>query len=219
MAAVDVATSNGWLRPALVAMELCQMIVQATPPHSNSLLQLPYASEEFVTKAQDLGIKEVFDVLSCEDSARDKLFESMNFNSRQIEDIATACNNFPVVDLEHEVLARESKLRVKISRDFDDETNPVVPPVSAPLFPTKKVEQWWLVVGKVETNNVVAIRRLAINKPNMEVELELDTSVLAAKEESMTDSPLAAQKHQLSLFLMSDSYVGCDQEIKFTYKI
>eukprot|EP01053_Blabericola_migrator_P009905 Blabericola_migrator_1__9904@NODE_546_length_7708_cov_75_909174_g412_i0_p1_GENE_NODE_546_length_7708_cov_75_909174_g412_i0NODE_546_length_7708_cov_75_909174_g412_i0_p1_ORF_typecomplete_len2199_score411_50Sec63/PF02889_16/5_1e82Sec63/PF02889_16/1_6e58DEAD/PF00270_29/4_8e27DEAD/PF00270_29/7_4e15Helicase_PWI/PF18149_1/1_5e24Helicase_PWI/PF18149_1/5_2e03Helicase_PWI/PF18149_1/6_2e03Helicase_C/PF00271_31/4_9e16Helicase_C/PF00271_31/0_00017ResIII/PF04851_15/4_6e14ResIII/PF04851_15/0_064AAA_22/PF13401_ len=166
MALVDVATSNGWLKPALAAMELCQMIVQATPPKCSPLLQLPYSSPHFVSVAEELGINDVYDILSCEDDIRDKLFANLKMNGSQMEQIAAACNNFPVIDVTYHVERSEDgqTLRVNITRDFDDENNPKVPEVCAPLFPVTKSEQWWLVIGNLELNKVVAVKRVALNK-------------------------------------------------------
>eukprot|EP01054_Gregarina_sp_Poly1_P009530 Gregarina_sp_Poly_1__9529@NODE_59_length_17172_cov_76_315580_g50_i0_p1_GENE_NODE_59_length_17172_cov_76_315580_g50_i0NODE_59_length_17172_cov_76_315580_g50_i0_p1_ORF_typecomplete_len2257_score414_55Sec63/PF02889_16/6_8e81Sec63/PF02889_16/1_2e62DEAD/PF00270_29/3_1e03DEAD/PF00270_29/1_6e26DEAD/PF00270_29/6_6e15DEAD/PF00270_29/1_7e03Helicase_C/PF00271_31/1_1e16Helicase_C/PF00271_31/0_00051Helicase_PWI/PF18149_1/2_9e23ResIII/PF04851_15/1_9e14ResIII/PF04851_15/1_9e03ResIII/PF04851_15/0_15Flavi_DEAD/P len=223
LAVVDVATSNSWLRPALAAMELAQMIVQATTPKCSSLLQLPYANPDFVATAKDLGINEIFDMLSCEDATRDSLFERMEFSTSQIEEVASACNSFPVIDVEHKIEASEEgpSLVLQISRDFDDEEKPTVPKVSAPLFPVEKSEQWWIAVGCLQTNKVLAIRRIAINKPVQQVVMSLDltgiskTKTEAGKTETEEKAP-PKQTNELSIFLMSDSYIGCDQEFKFS---
>lgn len=52
---VDVISSCGWLTPALSAMELSQMIVQATTSTSSPLMQLPHFSPGMVEKAKTLG--------------------------------------------------------------------------------------------------------------------------------------------------------------------
>lgn len=51
-ALVDVVSSNGFLTPAIAAMELSQMLVQATVTNKSSLLQLPGVDEDFLTKAE-----------------------------------------------------------------------------------------------------------------------------------------------------------------------
>jgi hypothetical protein len=52
-AIVDVISSNGWLKPALAAMELSQMITQGLWDKDSALLQIPYFSQ--VSRA-DVGV-------------------------------------------------------------------------------------------------------------------------------------------------------------------
>ena len=52
---VDVISSCGWLTPALSAMELSQMVVQATTSTSSPLMQLPHFTPAMVEKAKSLG--------------------------------------------------------------------------------------------------------------------------------------------------------------------
>ena len=49
---VDVISSCGWLTPALSAMELSQMVVQATTSTSSPLMQLPHFTPAMVDKAK-----------------------------------------------------------------------------------------------------------------------------------------------------------------------
>ena len=75
-----------------------------------------------------------------------------------------------------------------------------VRPVDAPRFPGRKDENWWLVVGDPSANALLAIKRIALQRR------------AKAKLEFM--APEVAGKKQLTLFLMCDSYMGCDQEFE-----
>ena len=62
-ACVDVLSSNGWLSPALAAMELAQMVTQAMWGKDSYLKQLPHFTNELVKKATE---KVCVDVLQQE---------------------------------------------------------------------------------------------------------------------------------------------------------
>uniref|UniRef100_A0A8C7TG87 U5 small nuclear ribonucleoprotein 200 kDa helicase n=1 Tax=Oncorhynchus mykiss TaxID=8022 RepID=A0A8C7TG87_ONCMY len=52
-ACVDVLSSNGWLSPALAAMELAQMVTQAMWSKDSYLKQLPYFTSEHIKRCMD----------------------------------------------------------------------------------------------------------------------------------------------------------------------
>lgn len=59
-ACVDVLSSNGWLSPALAAMELAQMVTQAMWSKDSSLKQLPHFSTEIIKRCQEKVHPSVF---------------------------------------------------------------------------------------------------------------------------------------------------------------
>lgn len=52
-ACVDVLSSNGWLAPAVAAMELAQMVTQAMWSRDNYLKQLPHFNAEIIQRCTD----------------------------------------------------------------------------------------------------------------------------------------------------------------------
>ena len=70
--------------------------------------------------------------------------------------------------------------------------------VSAPLFPEEKKEAWWIVVGDTSTNTLHALKRVNL--------LQRQKAILEFL------APEEAGDYNLTLFCMSDSYLGCDQE-------
>lgn len=52
-ACVDVLSSNGWLSPALAAMELAQMVTQAMWSKDSYLKQLPHFTSEHIKRCTD----------------------------------------------------------------------------------------------------------------------------------------------------------------------
>ena len=52
-ACVDVLSSNGWLSPALAAMELAQMMTQAMWGKDSYLKQLPHFTADTIKRCTD----------------------------------------------------------------------------------------------------------------------------------------------------------------------
>jgi len=71
-----------------------------------------------------------------------------------------------------------------------------VPQVHAPRFPKDKEEGWWLVVGDVAANSLLCIKRISLQ--------------LKAKVKLEFTAPEPGE-YAYKLYLMSDSYLGCDQ--------
>lgn len=134
----------------------------------------------------------------------------LGLSQKQLAEAANFTNEkYPDLELEHEVLDQDeiragepAYLSVKIARNLDEEdASEYDSTVHAPFYPAKKMENWWLVVGDEKTKNLLAIKRVTIGR---ELNVRLEYTVPAPGE------------HNLKLFLMSDSYVGVDQEREFS---
>merc|ERR1719322_1537366 len=104
-ACVDVLSSNGWLSPAIAAMELAQMVTQGMWSKDSYLRQLPHFTKELIDKCVEKGVESVFDIMELEDEERNKL---LNMNDSQMADVARFCNRYPNIELAYEVLEKES---------------------------------------------------------------------------------------------------------------
>merc|ERR1719221_324689 len=186
-------------------MELSQMIVQATSSNASPLMQLPHFTQATVDKAKKKKIEDVFDVMNMEDEPRGELLDGLS--QSQLMDVARACNRFPCISLEYEVQNQDdlragasARIVVRLGRDaMEDESS--LGPVFAPYYPKEKEESWWLVVGG-PNSALVAIKRITITKASVNVKLDVELG-----EEPGTSS--------YTLYLMSDSYQGCDLEYQF----
>lgn len=108
-ALVDVVSSLGWLRPALAAMELCQMIVQGLWDKDSVLLQIPHFTHQTVTRCNSFSppVESIFDLIDLGDSDRSELLQ---MSQSQMSDVAFFCNAYPNLDISFEV----EKLQVTI---------------------------------------------------------------------------------------------------------
>ncbi len=117
-------------------------------------------------------------------------------------DVATFVNSYPTLDVTHELVKGDYTagapiiLQVALSRDVDeddeDDQN-----VIAPFYPSKKMANWWLVVGEPSTRQLLSIKRVTVNK-NLAVKLEIT---------------LPKGTHDLKLYVICDSYIGADHDI------
>lgn len=232
-ACVDVLSSNGWLSPAVAAMELAQMVTQAMWSKDSYLKQLPHFNAEIIKRCTDKNIETVFDIMELEDDDRIKLLQ---LNDVQMADVARFCNRYPNIEMNFEVVDKDKinsgqTVNVAVQLEREDE---VTGPVIAPFYPQvsfffflrtqnmlnrfrkstnfwknkfdlqKREEGWWVVVGDPRNNSLLSIKRLTLQQ---KAKVKLDF---------IAPSP---GHHDYTLYFMSDSYLGCDQEYKFSVDV
>ena len=199
-ACVDVLSTNGWLSPALAAMELAQMCTQAMWNKDSYLKQLPHFTQDIIEKCKEKKIETIFDVMDMEDDERNEL---LALNNSKMADVAKFCNKYPNIELSFSVENKDaieinSPVYVIVSLEREEEVNG---PVIAALFPQKRDENWWVIIGDTKSNTLLSIKRLTLNQ---KAKIKLDFT-----------APSISQTYSYTLYLMSDAYMGCDQEYKF----
>ncbi|KAJ2773915.1 Pre-mRNA splicing, partial [Coemansia nantahalensis] len=201
-AMVDVAASVGWLAPALAAMELSQMAVQAVWEGRDPLVkQVPHLA---LQTARDMRVDSVFDIMDMEDADRARLLAGLS--PPQVAEVAAYVNRYPSIEAEHVVeggvtAGAEVAVALSMSREVDDDDDDggAPGPVIAPFFPYSKSEGWWAVVGDPQTQTLLVVKRIAVGR-------SLTTRLVFAAPE--TPGP-----RKFKLYLMCDAYLGCDQEL------
>lgn len=158
-------------------------------------------------------IKDIFDFMEAmnpdENPDYGKLVRRLGLSQKQLSQAADFTNdNYPDIELEHEIIEADeiragepAHVDIKISRNLEDEEGVYDATVHSPFYPSKKMENWWLVIGDEKTRNLLAIKRVTIGR---ELKVRLEYVVATPGE------------HKLKLYLMSDSYVGVDQEREFS---
>jgi len=102
-----------------------------------------------------------------------------------------------VEDPDEVVVGSPSYLTVTVERQVDEDDEETLNTiVHAPFYPVQKNENWWLVVGNEATKALCAIKRVTFGR---KLKTKLEYIVPAAGEQELT------------LYLMSDSYLGVDQ--------
>jgi len=197
---VDVISSSGWLNPALAAMELSQMLTQALWQRDPVLMQIPSVTREAATAAVAAGAETVFDVAEMDEDARR---EALQLSDSELARANAWLARYPDIGVSFEVIDADAVSAgepVTVSVVLEREGEGEVRPVDAPRFPGRKDENWWLVVGEPESNQLLAIKRIALQRK--------------ARAKLEFTAPAEPGRSQLTLFLMCDSYLGCDQEFE-----
>lgn len=143
-----------------------------------------------------------------ENPNQSSLIKRLGLDNSQLAEAAAFTNNkYPNLDLEFELEDADAitadapaYLKVKIERGVDDEDPEPDTTVHAPFYPLSKTENWWLVCGEEKTGSLLAIKRVTVGR-RLEVRLEFTVPT--------------AGEHDLTLYLMSDSYMGVDQDPGF----
>ncbi len=176
------------------------------------------------------SIKDIFEFMEAMDPAENpnhaKLLQRLGLNSQQLAQAAEFTNTkYPNLDLDFSLQDPDNitanapaYLNVRIEREMDDDDEEggdtkmegdgvqrakkePDTTVHAPFYPTRKIENWWLVIGDQKAGTLLAIKRITVSR-KLEVKLEFAVQTPGT--------------HELKLYLMSDSYVGVDQDPSFT---
>ncbi|KAJ2713418.1 Pre-mRNA-splicing helicase BRR2 [Coemansia spiralis] len=203
-AMVDVASSMGWMAPALAAMELSQMTVQAVWEGRDPLVkQVPHLGTPAALQAcKDMGVESVFDIMDMEDADRTRLLAGLS--APQVGEVAAYVNRYPSIEVEHGIegdvaAGGDVVVALSLSRELDDDDGAEVGPASAPFFPYSKSEGWWAVVGDPQTQTLLVVKRIAVGR-------SLATQLVFT-------APDTPGPRTYKLYLMCDAYLGCDQEL------
>ena len=238
-ALVDVAAQscqetkgNGSLRSTLVCCELSQLLVQGMLPRDSLLYQIPHFTEEVVNNCmkceiedEDSGeksvVESVLDILDMENDVRENALKSV---LPHMNEIASFCNDYPSIDVKYELKPQKGKknveagdvvtLSVYVERDGDeddedeDETMTATNPSSQDIpkvmsrFPSSLVEEWWIIVGDPLNDRLMGIKRIKLPV----------SGAIKKKIKIQVPEIVGANGMMLKMYVVSDSYRGCDDE-------
>ncbi|GAW79840.1 pre-mRNA-splicing helicase BRR2 [Plasmodium gonderi] len=215
-ALIDVISSNNILNFCLFVMEVSQILTQSMKSTDESnLKQLPHFDEDLIKKAKKLEILDVYDLINAEDEQREELLLSLNVNQKS--EIANICNIFPVIQVQYDIdltklykVNQVATLNLIIERDLadDDTTSSSMANIFAHslYLPFQKEELWWIVIGIKKMNLLLSIKKLSLLKPINNVKLNFE----------LPDKP---GLYDVVIYVINDSYVGCDQEYEFAIQV
>ena len=165
--------------------------------------------------------------MNMEDEIRQKL---VPVSDEQMEKLANVCNRYPLVDIKYQTergtendpvgayqLDEPIELVVTLLRDEDEDDQEALEvfnrPVYAQYYPEKKSDEWWVVVGHTQSGKLLAIKKITNFKAQVSTQAKLSFQV------SETEVSNGASKvANLKIYLICDSYIGCDlsEDLKLT---
>lgn len=229
---VDVISSAGWLKPAIIAVELSQMLIQGVWVSDPNVMQLPHIDKEIATSLKrDHDISEISELLDAflDMEPNGRIGALQRLSRKEISEISSACQNFPDLQNPKIVSIHESedndgegltRVVVQIERNQEDaeevadQKRKTVPLVTAPLYPTIKEEGWWVIVGDWENNSLLTLKYVSLK---VAATVKLDFVPPTEHADALAD---AQGKKKLNLYILSDSYVlECDIEDTFQINV
>lgn len=188
------------------------MVTQGMWEKDSMLLQLPHFTRELAKRCQEHpggSIDTIFDLAEMDDDDRRELLQ---LSDSQLSEIAHFCNRFPNINMSYELLDGDDirpgenvTLQVTLERELEGQAPSEVGRVHAPRYPKEKEEGWWLVVGDTVTNQLLAIKRVSVQR--------------RSKVKLVFSAPTEVGKKSFMIYFMCDSYLGCDQEYNFTVDV
>ena len=210
-AIVDVSAEQGWLRPAISAMHLVEMLVQACWLDEDPILTLPGVTPANLPKLKRaLGIDFLPQLLYDTPDAfiRSALPEADPASwtdSHKIADLLKVKNHIPRINVAltpaRNPVTGKAKIRVDITHAGGAPLGPTTF-AYAPQFPKLKQDGWWVLIGIPETGELLALRRLSLNARVTSFDLTFDANAGSATK-------------KYALYFMSDTYLGINQQHSF----
>lgn len=215
-AMIDVCAESGWLASTLRVISMLQMCVQARWDTDTSLLCLPHTQHASLYVFTNTGITSLPQLQQRVGGKYESLARMMRqeFDEPEIEDVWAALQRMPVLQVDVEVggqrlelasstqtwvpVRQHSEVTVTVNMKRLNRPGKEGLKVYSPKFPKPKDESWLLVIGNPVTRELMALKRVS--------------GVRGSVSHSLVLSPEEAGRVPLSLYVMSDSYLGLDQQ-------
>ena len=131
-----------------------------------------------------------------------------------IKRIANVCNRYPEINLEIKFKDDNNNFNIDeniyaeiiLNRTLiDNSNNGILSNVHSNFYPKVKEENWWIIIGDEDTNKLFFIRKLYFNK-SLKIPVNFE-------------GPNKPGIYSFKVFLICDSWIGCDQEENFDFSI
>jgi len=206
-AMIDISAENGWLKTTLNVMYVTQLIAQGCWENKNPMLLLPKMPEKIVQVCKKRKIGSLFELLSRRRGEIVSLLKECKANARQIESVTDVLSKLPVMEVKYRLPESGKKdapaacgsyvpIELRLER-----SKPVRGKVPMHKCGKPKDEGWWIVIGREEDDELVALKRVSCKK---QTEVKMDF-----------EAPEQPGCHTHYIYLISDTYRGLDRHRTF----
>ncbi|GMM38534.1 ATP-dependent RNA helicase [Saccharomycopsis crataegensis] len=211
---IDLLSSDGNLI-VLRLMTLSQLISQAVweKDESISLKQIPFINEKILKRCDEMKIRNVNEFIEIDDDN-----EKLKLLGKDIADdefklnkVINFLNNYPIInnvtyrinDEENLNTSDDIAISVTIQKDegVEDDEELII---NSEFYPFEKFENWWIVIGDINTRTLYAIRKVVLKKEEQTFKLSFNVN--------------EAGKHDLNIWLVCDSYYETE-EVSFSISV
>jgi len=205
-AMVDVCAESGWLNTAFHCIHLLQMCIQGRWCSESSISFLPGChSDTSLSRLASNGIYDLPQLLNTSHSEIARILGPVT-SQRELRQTLSIVKILPVIDVKHKIQKMalndlgqtECTIGIHLNR-LSDQPSPKEG-IYAPKFPKHKDEGWWIIIGNETTGELLALKKLNNTRPKMHAQL------------TFTLETVDLQHQQLTLYFMSDCYIGLDQQ-------
>ncbi|KAF9624190.1 hypothetical protein IFM89_008128 [Coptis chinensis] len=194
-AMIDICANSGWLSSTITCMHLLQMVMQGLWfERDSSMWMLPSMTSELLNSLNNRGISDMHELLDLPKGTLHALLDKFAA-SQFYQDL----QHFPHVQVRLNLQRRgkdtkSHHLNIKLEKTNCRQTTSRA---YTPRFPKLKEEGWWLVLGNISNSDLYALKRISFSN-RLTTHMELPSA------------PISLQG--MKLFLISDCYLGLDQE-------
>ena len=203
---IDIAADAGFLESTLAIMTVAQMIAQSHWHDASTLLTLPHIQPEHVASLNRQQLECLPQFFELPTHKIEKILSKAGLDKKKQEAVVKVVHQLPQVEVTVEVpestpVGEDGEMKIKLER-----LNKGSIKVHAPRSPKPLEEGWWLVLGLEddEGTELLALKRVRFNSTTR-------TSLTFAALDDPTDVTL-------TLYLVSDSYLGLDQSYTFSHR-
>lgn len=195
-AMIDICANSGWLSSTMTCMHLLQMVMQGLWfGKDSSLWMLPCMNEDILNHLNNIGILSLQDLLELPKAKFQQMLQRY-----PASELYQDMQYFPRVRVKLKLhtgddnASKSAVLNIRLEKANSKHST-----VRAfvPRYPKVKDEAWWLVLGNATTSELYALKRISFS----------DQMVTR-----MALPPTVTNLQDTKLFLVSDCYLGFEQE-------
>eukprot|EP00475_Leptophrys_vorax_P017663 TRINITY_DN24265_c0_g2_i2.p1 TRINITY_DN24265_c0_g2~~TRINITY_DN24265_c0_g2_i2.p1 ORF type:complete len:876 (+),score=189.71 TRINITY_DN24265_c0_g2_i2:681-3308(+) len=212
-AMIDVVADKGFLQPALRSMNLMQMVVQGCWLTDSSMSNLPHFSSQVISRLWHHhhieSLPELLYLTLKKPEEVRTVLETSGMKKHHVPECLKVLQSLPLI----EIRMLKPTLKVELGLDVDVEFVLERCNISkgtaayAPRWNKIFDEQWWLVVGFKGLNELFGVRKVRVPKSG------------SGKFVVNVFPPETPGVHSFTAYLVSECYVGLDQEVQFEIEV